>query len=53
MGGITFRVKNWGLDIDLNFTYRKRPSRVIEGVMFDDYINLLSGTLSDVFISRK
>ncbi|MDA3938228.1 MAG: hypothetical protein PF693_02820 [Spirochaetia bacterium] len=53
MGGITFRIPGWGLDIDLNFTYRKRPSRVIEGIMFTDYIFLLSGTLSDVFISRN
>ena len=53
MGGITFRIKNWGLDIDLNFTYRKRPSRVVESEMFNDYIILSSGTLSDVFISRK
>jgi len=53
MGGITFRVKNWGLDIDLNFTYRRRPSRIVEGVLFNDYIILLSGTLSDLFLSRK
>ncbi len=52
MGGLTFRFARIGLDIDLNFTYRKRPSRVIEDVMYEDYIILLAGTLSDKYISR-
>ncbi len=52
MGGLTFRFAKIGLDIDLNFTYRKRPSRVIGDVMYDDYIILLAGTLSDKFLSR-
>ncbi len=52
LGGLTFRFARIGLDIDLNFTYRKRPSRVIEDVMYEDYIILLAGTLSDKYLSR-
>jgi len=52
MGGLTFRFIKIGLDIDFNFTYRKRPSRVVQNIMYEDYIFLISGTLSDKFFSR-
>ena len=53
LGGITLRVINWGLDIDINFTYRRKPSRVIEGMMRDDLFLMVIFNLNDVFISRE
>ena len=53
LGGVTFRVLKWKLDIDLNVTYRKKPSRVVEGMMRDDvYVSLILN-LNDVFFSRE
>jgi len=53
MGGVTFRVLKWKLDIDLNVTYRKKPSRVVEGMMRDDVFVSLIFNLNDVFLSRE
>jgi len=53
LGGITLRVINWGLDIDINFTYRRKPSRVIEGMMRDDLFLMVIFNLNDVFITRE
>jgi len=53
LGGVTFRVLKWKLDIDLNVTYRKKPSRVVEGMMRDDvYVSFILN-LNDVFLSRE
>ncbi len=52
MGGFTFRIIPWGLDIDLNVSYRLRPSRAIEELLYRDLLLLLSVSLNDVFISR-
>jgi TolB-like protein len=53
VGGITIRVVEWKLDIDLNATYRMRPSRVVEGMMYSDILLLLNLNLNDRFLSRK
>jgi TolB-like protein len=34
LGGVTLRIIDWGLDVDLNLTYRRRPSRIIEDTMY-------------------
>ena len=50
--GVTFRVIKWGLDIDINTTYRRKPSRVVEGMMWNDIFLGFNFNLNDVFISR-
>jgi hypothetical protein len=52
MGGVTFRIIPWGLDIDFNVSYRLRPSRVIEEFLYPDLLGLISISLNDLFISR-
>jgi len=53
LGGVTFRILKWKLNIDLNVTYRKKPSRVVEGMMRDDVYVSLIFNLNDVFLSRE
>jgi hypothetical protein len=50
--GISLRVIDWGLDFDLNLTYRKRPSRFIDGEILDEFIPLISITKNKTFMSR-
>jgi len=53
LGGVTFRILKWKLDIDLNVAYRNKPSRVVEGMMRDDIFFSLIFNLNDVFLSRE
>jgi len=53
LAGATFRIVKWHCDIDFNLTYRKRPSRVVEELLYPDFIVLLSLSWNDVFISRE
>jgi TolB-like protein len=53
MGGLTFRIIPWGLDIDLNLAYRQKPSRSIEGAIFNDVILFLDFSLNGAFMSRN
>ncbi len=53
LGGITFRIVEWHCDLDMNLTYRMRPSRVAEELLYPDFICLLSVSFNDVFCSRN
>ena len=53
LGGMTFRIVPWHCDIDLNLTYRLRPSRVVEELLYPDFITLIGVSFSDVFRSRE
>jgi TolB-like protein len=52
LGGMTFRIIRWHCDIDMNMTYRMRPSRVVEELLYPDFITLVGVSFSDVFRSR-
>jgi hypothetical protein len=52
MGGLTFRIIGLGMDIDINVTYRVRPSRVVEEVMYPEIIGLINFSFNNLFISR-
>jgi TolB-like protein len=55
-GGVvatTIRIIPWGLDIDVNLSYRFRPSYVIAGLMYADFGMLTTISLNNKFISRK
>jgi len=50
LSGITFRSGNF--DIDINISYRLRPSRMVEELLYPDFNVLIILTWNDVFISR-
>jgi hypothetical protein len=52
MGGLTFRIIDWGMDVDLNASYRLRPSRVVEGTMYPEWVITLSISWNGAFVSR-
>lgn len=52
LGGLTFRILKAGIDIDFNFTHRKRPSRVVEGYMYPDYLFMLNFSKNGIALSR-
>ncbi len=52
LGGLTFRILKAGIDIDFNLTHRKRPSRVVEGYMYPDYIFMLNISKQGIALSR-
>ena len=49
LGGMTLRFPSIGLDIDLNATYRMRPSRILSGVLYPDFLILMNASWSGVF----
>ena len=51
--GLTFRFLRAGLDLDLNFTWRQRPSRVVEGLLYSDLMVLMNLTRNGLRIQRK
>ena len=53
MGGVTFRIIPWGMDIDFNISYRLRPSRMKEEFLYTDILTLLTISFNDVWISRE
>jgi TolB-like protein len=53
MAGITFRVIPWGMDIDLNVSYRMRPSSAVPGFVYPDFLLLLNLNLNGVFIKDR
>ncbi len=53
LGGFTLRYPKWGLECDFNVTYRLRPSRAVEELLYKDLVILMNITLNDVFISRE
>jgi hypothetical protein len=52
LGGMTFRIVKWHCDIDINLTYRMRPSRVVEELLYPDFITMAGVSFSDIFRSR-
>jgi len=53
LGGVSFRIIKRSLDIDLNFSYRVRPSRVVEGEMVTDPVVLFNMSWNDLWVSRE
>ena len=53
LGGVTFRIIPWGMDIDFNISYRLRPSRMVEECLYTDILTLLTVSFNDVWISRE
>ncbi len=53
LGGVTFRIIPWGMDIDFNISYRLRPSRMKEEFLYTDILTLLTVSFNDVWISRE
>jgi hypothetical protein len=53
LGGITLRFPKAGLDIDLNATYRMRPSRIVPGALYPDFLVLLNVNWNGVFIKNR
>jgi TolB-like protein len=51
--GTTIRVIPWGMDFDLNFSYRFRPSYVIAVLLYPDFGILFTISKNDLGISRK
>ena len=49
MAGVTFRIIPWGLDIDLNTSYRMRPSVAVPGYLYPDFLFLLNINWNGVF----
>jgi len=51
--GFTFRnvKKKW--EIDANFSYRKKPSPVVEGMMRDDIFIMFAFSRNNLFLSRE
>jgi TolB-like protein len=53
LGGVTFRNIKRGFEMDLNVTYRMRPSRAVEELLYPDLVVLLNLTWNDLFVSRE
>jgi len=53
LGGFTLRNNKRRFEFDLNVTYRLRPSRAVEELLYKDLVMLMNITLNDLFISRE
>jgi TolB-like protein len=53
LGGVTFRNISRGFEIDLNITYRMRPSRAVEELLYPDFLFLFNLSWNEVFLSRQ
>jgi len=53
MSGFTIRNNKRGLELDLNVTYRMRPSRAVEELLYPDLVGLVSLSWNDLFLSRQ
>ncbi len=51
-GGFTLRSLSWGLELDSNITYRKQPSRFLEGETFEQFMAVITITKRNLFLSR-
>lgn len=52
-GGLTLRSLDSGFEFDLNVTYRKQPSRFIEGGAFEQYVGAVTLTKRNLFLNRQ
>jgi len=52
-GGLTLRIRPWNLDIDLNMTYRQRPSRTVEGQTLNELVPFVIIRKTNSFITRQ
>jgi len=53
LAGMSFRSVRQAFDLDLNLTWRKRPSRVAEGLLYTDLVALMNLTWSGVRLTRR
>ncbi len=53
MGGLTLRLVKAGLDLDLNVSYRMRPSSAVPGYLYPDFLILLNANWNGVFKSQR
>jgi TolB-like protein len=53
LGGFTWRFLKQGIDIDLNLTYRKQPSRMIENLLYPQTLVSLNVTFNDLLFRRN
>ena len=51
-GGFTIRLSRWRVDIDGNVTYRRRPSRVLDGEFLDEIVAFITVSKNRLFIER-
>ncbi len=52
-GGLTFRDVGKGLDVDLNICYRMRPSRVITGLLYPEWVIAITSSWNNLYLSRR
>ncbi|MEK6793266.1 MAG: hypothetical protein AABZ39_00705 [Spirochaetota bacterium] len=54
LAGITPRIKlgNANLDIDINYTYRQRPSRAVKDLVVNEHLAFVTFSLSGLFVNR-
>jgi len=52
MAGTTLRIVPWGVEIDLNVSYRLRPSRVVQELLYPDFGFLTTMSWNKLFVSR-
>jgi hypothetical protein len=53
IGGLTCRLIDFGIDIDLNASYRSRPSRIIEGFLYPEWVVTFNISFNDLFVSWR
>ncbi len=52
LAGITKRYLKSGIDLDINFTYREQPSRMVNDFLFAKSYLMINITFNDLFLSR-
>ena len=53
LGGATVEIPGWGLSLDISFTFRQRPSRVIEGKQYTDLPLTFAFSKTGLFKDRE
>jgi len=53
LSGFTIRNNKRGIELDLNVTYRMRPSRAVEELLYKDLVILVNLAWYDLFLSRQ
>jgi len=53
MCGATIRILDWGMDIDFNLTYRQRPSYLIPGRLYNDFMFLVNLSWNGMFVKSR
>jgi len=53
LAGLSFRSARRGFDADFNLTWRKRPSRVVEGLLYTDLMALMNLTWNGLWVRQE